>query len=84
MIMAGGRSERMRATLSPDHKSLVRVLGIPLLERNLCKLLAAGFRDIVVTMNASELAIERYVQARGLALATATNATIECFKEGSL
>jgi NDP-mannose synthase len=81
MIMAGGRSERMRRTLSPDHKSLVRVLGIPLLERNLCKLLAAGFRDIVVTMNACERAIEDYLQARGRALATAKGATIECFKE---
>jgi dTDP-glucose pyrophosphorylase len=81
MIMAGGRSERMRATLSSDHKSLVPVLGIPLLERNLCKLLSAGFRDIIVTMNVCELAIERYVQARGLALATAKGATIECFKE---
>jgi NDP-sugar pyrophosphorylase family protein len=81
MIMAGGRSERMRATLSADHKSLVRVLGIPLLERNLCKLLAAGFRDIVVTMNASELAIESYVNVRGRALAAAQGATIECFKE---
>ena len=59
IIMAGGRSERMRATLPPDHKSLVRILGIPLLERNLCKLLAEGFRDIVVTMNACEVAIEQ-------------------------
>jgi mannose-1-phosphate guanylyltransferase/phosphomannomutase len=81
VIMAGGRSERMRATFSSDHKSLVRVLGIPLLERNLCKLLAAGFRDITVTMNAREPAIERYVQARGRALATAKDATIECLKE---
>lgn len=81
MIMAGGRSERMRATLSSEHKSLVRVLGIPLLERNLCKLLAAGFQNIVITMNSCEQAIERYVDTRGRELVTAKGATIECFKE---
>ncbi len=28
LIMAGGRSERMRASLGPQHKGLVRIMGL--------------------------------------------------------
>ena len=51
LIMAGGRSERMRATLGCQHKALVRVLGVCMLERNICKLLSFGFREIVVAIS---------------------------------
>ena len=81
LIMAGGQSARMRATFGKSHKSLIPVLGVTMLERNLCKLLSAGFRNIVVAVSEDEPEIAREVETRGQALADATGATIECFKE---
>src|SRR5690349_10402680 len=81
VIMAGGRSERMRASFGPQHKALVPVLGVSMLERNLCKLLSAGFCDIIVAVSSQEPEIEDYVNTRGLDLARIRGATIECFKE---
>jgi len=61
LIMAGGRSERMRATAGPLHKALVPVAGVPLLERNLRALLCEGFHDIVVAVSKGEPEISDYV-----------------------
>ena len=66
--MAGGRSERMRATSGPMHKALVPVLGMPLLERNLRMLLEAGVKDIVVAVSSSEPAIGQYLENFGRSL----------------
>jgi len=63
IIMAGGRSERMRATAGPLHKALVPVLGMPLLERNLRVLLSEGFRDIVVAISKAEPQIGEFLDA---------------------
>jgi len=81
LIMAGGRSERMRSTFGPQHKALVRVLGVPMLERNLCSLLSAGFRDITVAISAQEKQVENYIQSRGQTLASAVGAILRCYKE---
>lgn len=81
VIMAGGRSERMRASLGPEHKSLVRVLGVPMLERNVLKLLSLGFRDMVVVTSVHDPEIATYVHTRCHALVRAMGATIECFQE---
>jgi dTDP-glucose pyrophosphorylase/ADP-ribose pyrophosphatase YjhB (NUDIX family) len=81
LIMAGGQSRRMRATLGSSHKALIPVLGVTMLERNLCKLLSAGFRNIVVAVSEHEPEIALEVETRGRALADATGASIECFKE---
>jgi dTDP-glucose pyrophosphorylase len=81
LVMAGGRSERMRATLGPAHKALVPVLGVPLVERNLCAVLGAGIRDIVVAVNPREPQLADYVATYGQALARACRARIECFEE---
>ena len=83
VIMAGGRSARMRATAGPAHKALVPVLGVALLERNLCTLLAQGFRDVAVAVSAHEPDVERWVLGRGRALATAVRARLDCLKETS-
>lgn len=83
VIMAGGRSARMRATAGPVHKALVPVLGVALLERNLCALLAQGFRDVAVAVSAHEPDVERWVLGRGRALATAVRARLDCLKETS-
>jgi dTDP-glucose pyrophosphorylase len=81
LIMAGGESKRMRATLGNSHKSLIPVLGVTMLERNLCKLLSAGFHNIVVAVSEHEPEVALEVETRGRALADVSGATIECFKE---
>jgi dTDP-glucose pyrophosphorylase len=81
LIMAGGRSERMRATLGRQHKALVRVLGVCMLERNICKLLSFGFREIVVAISSKEPEVEDYIQNRGRALVAARGASLDTLKE---
>jgi len=66
--MAGGRSERMRATAGPLHKALVPVFGMSLLERNLRMLLEVRIRDIVVAVSSAEPAIGQYLENSGRAL----------------
>jgi NDP-mannose synthase len=83
MIMAGGRSSRMRATNDSRHKALVPVLGVSMLERNLCALLESGFRDITIAFAADEPAIDAFVANRGKALADACGATVVPFREMS-
>jgi NDP-sugar pyrophosphorylase family protein len=81
LIMAGGRSQRMRATAGPLHKALVQVSGIPLIERNLQVLLSQGFRDVVVAINEQERAIGDYVETRGVRLASASGAHLQTLWE---
>jgi dTDP-glucose pyrophosphorylase len=81
VLMAGGRSQRMRASRGPLHKTLVEILGVPLLERNICYLLAAGFRDLVVLVSADEPQVIDFAQSRCAALAGARGARLECVVE---
>jgi NDP-sugar pyrophosphorylase family protein len=81
MIMAGGRSSRMRATNDSRHKALVPVLGVPMLERNLRTLLASGFRDITVAFAAAEPEIDAFVTDRGKALADTFGAIVVPYRE---
>ena len=83
LIMAGGRSERMRASLGPQHKALVRVIGLSMLERNICKLLSFGFREIFVAISSHEPELECYVETRCKTLAAARGATLRCLKESA-
>jgi NDP-sugar pyrophosphorylase family protein len=81
LIMAGGRSERMRSTLGPLHKALVPVLGVPMIERNLRSLLSQGFRELVVACSVDEPAVQDFVRLRGQALAAACGARCEILLE---
>jgi NDP-mannose synthase len=81
LIMAGGRSERMRASSGPQHKALVRVLGLSLLERNLHKLLSYGFRDIFIAVSAQEAELQAYVADRCQQVTAARGARLECLIE---
>lgn len=81
LIQAGGKSQRMRRTFGPVHKALVPILGVPILERNLCQLLAAGFRHVIIVTSQAEPEIGDYVAGRGTALASSRGATIECLVE---
>jgi NDP-mannose synthase len=80
LVMAGGRSERMRATTGV-HKALVTVGGKTLIERNVQVLLAEGFNDIFVAVGVEGSEIADVVLTRGRTLAAATGATITCFTE---
>jgi mannose-1-phosphate guanylyltransferase/phosphomannomutase len=66
----------MRATAGPDHKVLRPVLGVPLLERNLCRLLDCGFSEIAVAVSAQERPLQNYLTTRGRTLAKARHATL--------
>jgi len=62
MILAAGRGERMRPLSDVTPKPLLEVAGMPLIERQIRALVAAGHTDIVI--NVSHLA-ERIVEALG-------------------
>jgi NDP-sugar pyrophosphorylase family protein len=64
LIMAGGRSERMRAGGSAEHKSLRTVRGVPLLEWNLRALEARGFTRVFVAVSAREERLRSWLSAR--------------------
>ena len=81
LIMAGGRSERMRASAGPLHKALVPVAGVPMIERNLSALLSQGFDRIVVAVSTAEPAIAQYLDGRGKALANACGASLRILWE---
>jgi NDP-sugar pyrophosphorylase family protein len=80
LIMAGGRSERMRRTAGM-HKALIPVLGRSLIQRNLEALLAHGFRDIVVSVSSQDPEIEAYILGDGYALVRAARGSVSCFRE---
>lgn len=54
IIMAGGRSERMRADGNATHKALLHVAGMTLAERNVAALLNHGFTELTVAVSAHE------------------------------
>ncbi|HUL83489.1 MAG TPA: nucleotidyltransferase family protein [Gammaproteobacteria bacterium] len=51
MILAAGRGERMGALTATEPKSLLAVGGVPLIERQLRRLAASGFTEIVVNLS---------------------------------
>jgi NDP-sugar pyrophosphorylase family protein len=81
VIMAGGKSERMRATNGPVHKALVEVGGTPLIERNLLDLVRAGILDVTIVTSHDEPAIRHYVETRGALLAQQFAATLTSLVE---
>jgi NDP-sugar pyrophosphorylase family protein len=81
VVMAGGRSERMRSTHGPQHKALVKIGGRPLIEHNLIALFTAGLDDVVVVRSEHEPAISGYVRTRGQSLAQAHGARLDEFVE---
>jgi N-acetyl-alpha-D-muramate 1-phosphate uridylyltransferase len=51
MILAAGRGERMGALTASEPKPLLEVGGVPLIERHLARLAAAGFHDVVINLS---------------------------------
>jgi len=81
IIMAGGQSLRMRATLGREHKALVKVLGVPTLERNLLALLSHGFREIFLAVNAKEESVLAFAKGRAAPLARTCKAELKLIVE---
>ncbi len=81
VLMLGGRSRRMRATRGPEHKMLAEVLGVPIVERNIGYLLAAGFRHVIAVASSEERALLRFLESRGRALAAARRSRFEVVVE---
>jgi dTDP-glucose pyrophosphorylase len=52
-----------------------------MLERNIDKLLSAGFHDVTVAVSVRDPELEDYIQTRGRARAAARGARIECLRE---
>ena len=80
LIMAGGRSDRMRVT-SGVHKALMPFRGQPLIAHNLHALMKEGFRDVVVATSPLNPEIDIYLSGAGLQLAESFSASLNWFKE---
>lgn len=83
LIMAGGKSERMRACNGRPHKALARVRGVTLLEWNVRLLLRHGFADIVVAVSSKEPDVSAYVLASVVPIAARDGARVAMFEEHS-
>jgi NDP-sugar pyrophosphorylase family protein len=62
LLMAGGRSERMRAGGDTTHKSLRRVRGVTLLDHNIEALLGAPVDRIAIAISAAEPDLQRHIE----------------------
>jgi MurNAc alpha-1-phosphate uridylyltransferase len=51
MILAAGRGERMGALTVNEPKPLLEIGGVPLIERHVARLAAAGFTEIVINLS---------------------------------
>jgi NDP-sugar pyrophosphorylase family protein len=83
LLMAGGRSERMRATLGSTHKALVPLLGVTLFERNLVSLISQGFTNITVAVSEHEPEVQAFVKGYGRDLAQRYGADLKCLTEST-
>lgn len=82
VVMAGGRSSRMRASRGDGrHKGLTTVLGVPLLERNVSALLSAGIRDVVLVAAEGEPELLEFGDTRCRALVEAWGERWDVFVE---
>ena len=54
LVMAGGRSERMRAGGCRTHKALRTICGATLLQHNVQTLFSYGFKDVSIAVNQQE------------------------------
>jgi NDP-sugar pyrophosphorylase family protein len=81
LIMAGGRSQRMRDSFGPTHKALIPISGRTLLEWNVRAILAAGVREIIVAVSAAEPEVRDHALSFDRDISTSHGATLECVVE---
>lgn len=81
LIMAGGRSERMRAGGCTLHKALRTVLSAPLIEHNLAMLFHFGFSSVWVAVSNREEQLLSWLKDRGQYLAFGAHAELRVIVE---
>ena len=81
MIMAGGRSERMRVRGFAEHKALVPVLGVSLAERNVLALLRHGFRSVAIAISEREDDLRVFAERRLAPLVAAGGGSLQVLVE---
>jgi NDP-mannose synthase len=81
LLMAGGQGARMRASGAAAPKPLTPIAGVPLLERNLMALLAAGFGDVIIAAPAHTPGIGQFVRTRCQELAEEYHAHLQLLEE---
>ncbi|MBV8069875.1 MAG: NTP transferase domain-containing protein [Acidobacteriaceae bacterium] len=81
LIMAGGKSERMRASGCKLHKALRTIGGRPLIEHNLDMLFHFGFNSIWVAVSSRELQLLSWLEGRGRYLAMEAQAELRVIVE---
>jgi dTDP-glucose pyrophosphorylase len=81
IIMAGGRGSRMRESGHAEPKPLVKVGGVPLIERNLYALCRHNFNQIYIAIAADAEPLRNWLLARGTALACATGIQLNVVEE---
>jgi CDP-L-myo-inositol myo-inositolphosphotransferase len=62
VVLAAGRSERMRALTAGGSKAHVHLGGVSLIERAVGRLLAVGIEDVIVVVGARSTSVERLVE----------------------
>ena len=62
VVLAAGRSERMRALTAGGSKADLHMGGVSLIERSVGRLLAVGIEDVIVVVGARSTSVERLVQ----------------------
>jgi D,D-heptose 1,7-bisphosphate phosphatase len=65
VVLAGGKGTRLASRLAGRPKPLVDVGGVPLLERQVLSLKAAGITEVVVLVNHKAEQIEAFCRSRG-------------------
>lgn len=83
LLMAGGESSRMLESGVKISKPLVRVLGVPLFERNLHALLRTSVQKIVVSVSASQVMLQECIQSTLGRYSSATGIPMELLIEES-
>jgi NDP-sugar pyrophosphorylase family protein len=81
--MAGGFGTRMTQSGMPLPKPLVPVLGVALLERNVCLLARAGVRRVVVAVAGAARATREFVRDRLIPVGAVLGITVEELVEPS-
>ena len=71
----------MRASFGRQHKALVKVLGLSLLERNILMLLSHNIREMFLAVSAVETSVLKFARGRGRKIARAGGAELKLFIE---
>ncbi|HEY7302840.1 MAG TPA: sugar phosphate nucleotidyltransferase [Bryobacteraceae bacterium] len=81
LIMAGGRSSRMRAGGCATHKALRSVSGVTLLEHNIARLCQSGIKELWLAVSSSEVELRTWAESYGASITATFGGTIRMVRE---